>query len=150
MKTLITSLVLVCILVQTVFGGLQDSVIICLGGGHSHDQEVASPTTSAPCCEGCEHNDQWPATAVETSHQDCGCTDIELTLVELRSTTRTLNNPTKPIDAEAAPRSPIVAMCTVANGHRGLPILQPRMSLHRAHCVGTLRLAIVRSTRLLL
>jgi len=149
MKHLITSLVLVCVLVQTVFGGLQDSVVICLGGGHDHEvlERTAPPATL--CCNGCSHNDQWPA--VEDEHAGCGCTDIELALIELLSIPRTIDN-----DGASATTAPAPLPTASAQGlltthpDRGPPPNQLVHAWPSEHTAGALRLAIVRSTRLLL
>ena len=84
---LTTLLLLAALTLQAVFGGLQDSVLICLGGGHDHAaiQEVVVEAT--PCCGGCSHEGSWPAAqTVKEDHNDCGCTDLELALVTLLAT----------------------------------------------------------------
>lgn len=150
MKPFITSLVLACVLVQTVFGGLRDTVVICLGGGHDHAAAQCTPAPAA-CCEGCSHNDQWPAAAVDEEHKDCGCTDIELALIELLSTPRTIDND------DATPAAPSAGLPytntlahLIAHPDRAPPPSQFDHARDTEHTAGTLRLAIVRSTRLLL
>jgi hypothetical protein len=80
-----TSLVLIAILLQGVFGSLQGSVVICLGGGHQH--EVVEAVEQCPF--GCTHEQEWPATASGDGHlADCDCIDIELGLIVLLSMPR--------------------------------------------------------------
>lgn len=85
MKPPITILVLACVLLQALFGGLHSSVVICLGGGHDHQVQEVVET----CCSGCSHENQWPTPGNDEGHgDDCGCTDIELTLITLVSVRR--------------------------------------------------------------
>ncbi len=75
-----TSLLLVAIAVQAVFGGLQDSVSICLGGGHEH--EVAE--VAKQCEMECNHHSEWPTPISNTEDiEDCACTDLEFALINL-------------------------------------------------------------------
>lgn len=87
-----TFLVLAAIMLQGVFGSLQDSVVICLGGGHQHDPvEVVEE-----CAFGCSHESEWPTPASDTDHiGNCDCTDIELGLVALLTTPRTMSHDLK-------------------------------------------------------
>jgi len=86
MVTKLTIYLLLCaIAVQGVFGGLQDSVLICLGGGHEH--EVAE---LIEYCEfECTHHSNWPA-PITTSEDigNCDCTDFEFGLIVLLTTPR--------------------------------------------------------------
>jgi hypothetical protein len=71
---------LIAITVQAAFGGLQDTVSICLGGGHEHEVEEV-----VEHCEiECNHHSDWP-TPVSTTQdiEDCECTDLELSLIML-------------------------------------------------------------------
>ena len=82
---LTTYLLLAAIAIQGVFGGLQESVSICLGGGHEH--EVVEVVEH--CEFECAHHSTWPTPI--TSNEDidnCDCTDLELGLIVLL--TRTL------------------------------------------------------------
>lgn len=84
-QRLTTILLLTAITVQAVFGGLQDSVSICLGGGHEH--EVAEVVEH--CEMECSHHSEWPSPISETEDiEDCSCTDLELTLITLLSIPR--------------------------------------------------------------
>ncbi len=80
-----TYMLLAAIAIQGVFGGLQDSVSICLGGGHAHEVEAV-----VEHCEfECAHHSAWPTPI--TSNEDidnCDCTDLELGLIVLLTTTR--------------------------------------------------------------
>ncbi|MBC8522485.1 hypothetical protein H8D29_01010 [PVC group bacterium] len=80
-----TILILTAITVQAVFGGLQNSVSICLGGGHEH--EVAEVVEH--CEMECSHSSQWATPIVDSEDfNDCQCTDLELNLITLLSTLR--------------------------------------------------------------
>jgi len=151
MKSLVTTLVLVSLLVQTVFGGLQDSVIICLGGGHDHGAQVAQPTAAPACCTGCSHNDEWPAPTVADEHSgDCGCTDIELVLIDLLATPRLTERDATVVMAPTAPTTTATLFDALPSTWRGPPqdrLGDPTVSPHAA---GQLRLTIVRTTRLLI
>jgi hypothetical protein len=85
LPTLTTYIVLAAIAIQGVFGGLQESVSICLGGGHAHEVEAV-----VEHCEfECAHHSTWPTPI--TSREDidnCDCTDLELGLIVLLTTTR--------------------------------------------------------------
>ena len=84
-QRLTTILILSALTVQAVFGGLQHSVSICLGGGHEHE----STEIVEHCDMECSHHDQW-ATPIgnEVDFEDCACTDLELNLITLLSTPR--------------------------------------------------------------
>lgn len=90
-QRLTTILLLSAITVQAVLGGLQDSVSICLGGGHEHD--VAEVIEH--CEMECSHHNEWPSPIVEGEHIDnCECTDLELALITLLSVPRDNDEPT--------------------------------------------------------
>jgi hypothetical protein len=80
-----TILILTAITLQGVFGGLQHSVSICLGGGHEHEiAEVAEH-----CELECTHHSSWPTPiSSDIDIEDCPCTDFELSLITLLSTPR--------------------------------------------------------------
>ena len=82
---LTTLIVLAAITLQGVFGGLQGSVVICLGGGHEH-----APTEVVEHCDlECSHHAEWPTPVSDDQHtDDCGCTDFELGLIVLLTTPR--------------------------------------------------------------
>jgi hypothetical protein len=81
-QRLTTILLLTAITVQAVFGGLQDSVSICLGGGHEHD--VAEVVDH--CELECSHHNEWPSPISEGDDiEGCECTDLELALITLLS-----------------------------------------------------------------
>jgi hypothetical protein len=84
-----TILLLTAITVQAVFGGIQDTVSICLGGGHEHD--VAEVVEH--CEMECSHHSDWPSPISETEDiEDCACTDLELNLIALLSIPRNNDN----------------------------------------------------------
>ncbi|MBC8203523.1 MAG: hypothetical protein H8E91_06810 [Planctomycetes bacterium] len=83
-----TILILTAITLQGVFGGLQNSVSICLGGGHEH-HEYESAEVIEHCEMECSHHNQWPSPiASDVDIDDCECTDLELSLITLLSTPR--------------------------------------------------------------
>ena len=80
-----TYLLLAAIAIQGVFGGLQDSVSICLGGGHEH--EVAAVVEH--CEFECTHYSTWPTPITSSEDiENCDCTDLELGLIILLTTPR--------------------------------------------------------------
>ena len=84
-----TYLLLAAIAIQGVFGGLQESVSICLGGGHEH----AIAAVVEHCEFECAHHSTWPTPI--TSNEDidnCDCTDLELGLIVLLTTPRAQDN----------------------------------------------------------
>ena len=76
-------------MLQGTFSGMQESVIICMGGGHEH-----GPDEVVDRCElECTHHDDWATTPTSDQHKDdCGCTDIEVALITLLSTSRCADN----------------------------------------------------------
>ena len=86
---LTTILLLSAITVQAVFGGLENTVSICLGGGHEHD--VAEVIEH--CELKCGHHSNWPTPIAEGEDIDnCDCTDLELALITLLSVPRDDDN----------------------------------------------------------
>jgi len=92
-----TLLILTAILVQGVFGGLQNSVSICLGGGHTHEvSEVVEH-----CMLECSHRGEWPTPITNSEDIDnCECTDLEFGLITLLTSLR--NGDDVPVIAESA------------------------------------------------
>jgi len=86
-----TILLLSALTVQAVFGGLQNTVSICLGGGHEHEI-----TEEIEHCElECSHHSSWPAPIADGEDIDnCDCTDLELALITLLSVPRDEDNTT--------------------------------------------------------
>ena len=84
-QRLTTILILTAITVQAVFGGLQNSVSICLGGGHEHS--VAEVVEH--CDMECTHHGTWPTPIASIEDvNDCACTDLELSLISLLTNIR--------------------------------------------------------------
>jgi hypothetical protein len=83
-----TILILTSITLQGVFGGLQHSVSICLGGGHEHNTaEVVEH-----CEFECEHHSKWPTPiGNDKDIENCGCTDVVLGLITLVTTPKDAN-----------------------------------------------------------
>jgi hypothetical protein len=78
-------LILTSITVQAVFGGLQNSVSICLGGGHEHN--VAEVIEQ--CGKECSHQSTWPTPITSDEDIDgCACIDLELSLISLLTNIR--------------------------------------------------------------
>ena len=80
-----TILILTAITIQAVFSGLQNSVSICLGGGHEHG--VAEVVEH--CDMECTHHSTWPTPIASVEDIDgCACTDLELNLISLLTNIR--------------------------------------------------------------
>ena len=137
-QRLITILLLTAIAVQAVFGGLQDNVSICLGGGHEH--EVAEVIEQ--CEMECSHHSQWPTPV--TSNEDidnCECTDLEFALINLLSIPRD-NEKTSTLLLAFLPISiPIIAACSCENSWLAIVDYPP---------VVRQQLIVLRTTRLLI
>jgi hypothetical protein len=89
LPTFTSYIILVAITIQGVFGGLQNSVSICLGGGHEH----AIAEVVEQCEMECSHHSDWPTPITSNKDIDnCDCTDLELGLITLLSTSRTQDN----------------------------------------------------------
>ncbi len=135
-----TYLLLSAIALQAVFGGLQDTVSICLGGGHEH--EVAEVVEH--CEFECSHHSAFPTPVSEVDIENCDCTDLELALITLLSIPRTADD-----DSFLALQwHPVVSIeCAVENQPlcvwRGPPQLQTDIPAKR------LQLVVVRTTHLL-
>lgn len=87
-QQLTTILILTSITLQGVFGGLQQSVSICLGGGHEHD--VAEVVEH--CDLECGHHSKWPTPIGDNEDiENCRCTDVELGLITLLTTPKNAN-----------------------------------------------------------
>lgn len=138
-STFTTLLLLAAIMIQGVFGSLQGSVLICLGGGHEH-----GPAEVIEHCElECSHHSEWPTPAVSDEHiDDCDCTDFELGLIVLLTTPPSDEHD---LDGAAIPASvPVIAQHLKATASpRGPPLTA------RDDPGGRQRLAAIRSTRLL-
>lgn len=69
--------------VHALYGVAGDVLVLCLGGGHHH-----APTESEHCENVCQHDGSLLGPIPANSQEDgCGCTDIELSLVDLVSRT---------------------------------------------------------------
>ncbi len=87
-------LVLTAITLQGVFGGLQNSVSICLGGGHEH-HELETAEVVEHCEMECSHHSDWPSPiSSDVDIDNCECTDLELGLIPLLSTPRSSDDGT--------------------------------------------------------
>jgi hypothetical protein len=131
-------LILAAIALQGVFGSLQGSVLICLGGGHEHEQvEVVEH-----CDLECSHHSGLPAPTSSDEHlDDCGCTDIELGLIALLSTPRVADN-----DHYIVPPPP--SMIVATRNDPTCTLLRKLPTKARGDPGGLRRLAAIRSTRL--
>ena len=82
---------LVAISLQAIFGGLNERVSICLGGGHTHEIEEMVDHCEFECSH---HYDLFAPNHNENQkdhdeHIDnCDCTDVELGLIALVTTLR--------------------------------------------------------------
>ena len=132
-----TYLLLTAITIQGVFGGLQDSVSICLGGGHEHEvEEVVEQCTLA-----CSHTSDWVTPSTSEDIQDCSCTDLEFGLVVLLTTPRVNDHAMKFVSF-----APSAIELSVDNhaprAWRGPPLL------HDDDIGMMRRIAVIRTTRL--
>lgn len=135
---LTTFLVLAAITLQGVFGSLQGSVIICLGGGHEH----ATTEVVEHCALECTHQNEWPTPASQDEHlEGCACTDFELGLIVLLTTA-----PTNDQDLDLGPAPAPILMCAMQHEPTAPPRAPPRTA--RDDPGAPLRLATLRSTRL--
>ena len=133
---LITYFLLTAIAMQGIFGGLKESVSICLGGGHEHEfAEVIEH-----CEFECSHHENWvTATKTEEHIGNCDCTDLEFGLIVLLTTPRVHSN-----DMVLTPSSITFESFTdQANSQtwHGPPQLDDDLGM-------MYRIAVIRSTRL--
>jgi hypothetical protein len=130
-------LVLIAITLQGAMAGMQENVIICMGGGHEH-----GPTEVVEHCDlECTHHNEWPTPATNDEHRDdCDCADIELALITLISTPRNAGH-----DIHVAPPTAIAILkyepTLVTLPHRKLNMKDDPGGKHR--------IALIRTTRLI-
>lgn len=134
-----TFLLLAAITLQAVFGSLQESVVICLGGGHVHESaEVADH-----CHMECTHHDDWATPTSSDEHlASCDCTDIELGLIPLLTMRRATDHG-MPMALLTSNDIVIVEVDLADHLLRGPP---PKLLDDPG---SRLRLAVIRSTRLI-
>ena len=133
-----TYLLLTAITIQGVFGGLQDSVSICLGGGHEHEvEEVVEQCTLA-----CSHTSDWATPSTSEDIQDCSCTDLEFGLVVLLRTPR-VNDQIMEFVSFAPSAIELSVDNHAPRAWRGPPLLLHDDDIGMMH-----RIAVIRSTRL--
>ena len=134
-----TFLVLTAITLQGVFGSLQGSVVICLGGGHQHE-----PAEVVEHCElACSHHSEWPTPASSDEHiDDCSCTHFELGLIVLLATP---TSGERDLGLAAIP-APVITF-TLDVHAMSVPRGPPQTA--RDDPGGRLQLAAIRTTRLL-
>ena len=133
---LTTYLLLVAIAIQGVFVSLQESVSICLGGGHKHEIEAV-----VEHCEfECAHHSTWPTPITSDEDIDnCDCTDLELGLIALLATPRAQDN-AMIFTSELFTIAPFVEQ-TISPSLRGPPKRDDDPGMMQ-------RIAVIRSTRL--
>ena len=138
-----TWLVLAAIMLQSVFAGLQGSIVICLGGVHEHEQVAATEQ----CEWGCSHHDELVTPSFDEEHiANCDCTDIELGLVTLLRTTRGVDHDLQvalaaPVEIGSIQHDDLKATSALMRGPPGIVDDDPGIR-HR--------LDVVRMTRLLI
>ncbi|MDP6890054.1 MAG: hypothetical protein QF471_01885 [Phycisphaerales bacterium] len=139
-SNLTTFVVLAAITLQGVFGSLQGSVVICLGGGHEHQ-----PAEVVEHCElECSHHSEWPTPTTSDEHIDnCGCTDFELGLIVLLATPSNGEH-----EFDIAPPSSAITPIAYTITSIATPRGPPPASLDDPG--GRQRIAAIRSTRLLI
>ncbi|MCH2133219.1 MAG: hypothetical protein MK116_05660 [Phycisphaerales bacterium] len=145
----ITSLLLVAIALQGVFGSLRDSVVIHLGGSHTHEHHHHHHHDHG-CHDHhgehghhhCDHHDDQLAT--DDHHGCCQGTDLEVDLVMLlalpRGTEVELDLQAIPVPSFHATISQPTSPCALLRGPPPKLMDDPG---------GRHRMAVVRSTRLL-
>ncbi|MBC8201401.1 MAG: hypothetical protein H8E86_05080 [Planctomycetes bacterium] len=136
---LTTILLLSAITVQAVFGGLQNTVSICLGGGHEH--EIAEVVEH--CSMECSHHSSWPAPIAEVEDIDnCDCTDLELALITLLSVPRD--------DDDTASLTIVFQFLNTQNVNIDTPCNTTWLAVVDYPPVSRQQLVVMRKTRLLL
>lgn len=129
-------LLLTAITLQGVFGGLQNSVSICLGGGHEHEVEEVVEQ----CGLACNHASDWVTPISNEDIQDCSCTDLEFGLVLLLTTPR--DNDLAMTLVSFAPEVELSVNNHASRAWRGPPLLYD-------DDIGMMRrIAVIRTTRL--
>ncbi|MEE3002314.1 MAG: hypothetical protein VX908_06455 [Planctomycetota bacterium] len=138
-----TCLVLAAIMLQSVFGGLQGSVVICLGGGHEHEQVAATEQ----CEWGCSHHDELVTPTSDEEHiANCDCTDIELGLITLLRTPRGVDH-----DLQVVLAAPLeVASVQHDHAEASSPSMRGPPGILQDDPGTSHRLTVVRSTRLII
>ena len=131
-----TFLLLTAITIQGVFGGLQNSVSICLGGGHEDEVEEVVEQ----CMRACNHTSDWVTPSTSEDIQDCSCTDLEFGLVVLLTTPR--DNDLAMIVVALAPAIELSVNNHAPRAWRGPPLL------HDDDIGMMRRIAVIRTTRL--
>lgn len=133
---LTTYFLLAAIALQGIFGGLQESVSICFGGGHEH--EVAAVVEH--CEFECSHHGDFVTQNTNEEHiNNCDCTDFELGLITL------LVNPRAQDNAKMAAPTQItfISLTAPANAQTW------RDASQRDDDFGMMqRIAVIRATRL--
>ena len=152
----ITALILLAtIALQGMFGGLQDSVVICLGGGHVHETTEVVERCETECSDHSHHahhshhshhshQDEWPAPTPTDNDQGGGCcTDIELALIVLLTNHRT----TEKSITDFSPLPVIMPLTQAAQENFSL---REHESIFKEDPGGLHRLALIESTRLII
>jgi hypothetical protein len=130
------------IAMNALLGGVQGGVAICFGGGHEH----AADEVATECEQACEHEGGWPApvaaTASHAQDGECGCTDVEFTVLDLQATLR--DGGEAPLVLLPAMFAPVITIDAV------VPETWPCPPSARGvdDPGGRHRIAVVRSTRL--
>jgi len=124
--------------VHAIYGVAGGVAVLCLGGGHHHASGEVEHCESA-----CSHGASWlqPVPA-EEPEQGCGCTDVELSLIELVTQPRGADGDDLPKELLSAP---------IANGFVAEPeLVTVCRSLRSPSFDGGIahRLAVVASVRL--
>ena len=125
---------------HAVFGGAGGKVILCLGGGHQHI------SVEAEHCESkCSHDAWWPFSVPADDHEhDCGCTHVELAILELVSLPRS-DDGGKVLPAIVNSPAWDLVIAEAGLGCHGPPRPPPWFDPGGAH-----RLALVASVRLII
>jgi hypothetical protein len=123
---------------HALLGGANRVAVLCLGGGHQH-----APAEAEQCESQCSHDRSWPLPVPRDGHEhDCGCTDVELTIVELLTLPRG-DDAGKALPAIVPAPAWGIVVADAGLGRRGPPAPPPWFNPGGVH-----RLAIVASVRL--
>ena len=134
----VTILLTAVVAFHALLGGASGIAVVCLGGGHQH-----APAESDHCESSCSHDASWPLPVPGNDHKhECGCTDVELTIVELLTLPRSDGGSDSPPAIVPSPSWGII-LAETGLGSRGPPMPPPWFDPGGVH-----RLAIVASVRL--
>lgn len=124
---------------HALLGGVRGAEVICLGGGHHHEQ--SEPVEE--CHQVCGHDAVRRLVVAEEEHDDrCGCTDVELTVADAWGMLRD--------GVDDVPAIPVVPVFAQLGERPGEDAMRRGPPPHWEDPGGARRLAVIRSVRLLI